>query len=194
MTTDNQDKAFIEAYKQNKARYAVPSRIKRQIEAQASQSQGYSRFLPRKEWLAFAAAIFCIVVIQGLISFSDSPFKSSEIVAINIEYHGYDENFNAPAIYANHSEQLKLYAHEYASQLANIKARYSKSAQLIVNDRSWQFKKCDEQLIDVSIELIEDLSLHNKIPREILPGSFVELDFDKEGRLVAISPATNNQC
>lgn len=189
MNYQDEDDAFKRAYNASKSRYPVPSRIKRKIDAEAQGN--WQQYVPRKEWLAFACALVCVFFIYAIVEIPTLTSPHVNPVTVTVEYHGYDDDFSQSP---SHQEQLTVYSKEYAQQLQNIQSFYSKTAYLTKTATNWQFIKCDNQRIEVSKNLLTDLRQLQKAPVELASGSFVELSFDKEGRLIAIMPSNKTLC
>ena len=197
MNDNELDKALKQSYNNAKQRYPAPGRIKRAVLAeQKSQWQWHHFFtraaqLPGKEWYALTAAIGCVWIIYSLTLTPVEQTTASNLVALQVEYHGYEDE---KPVVPDYRESLKIYNREYASQIATLSQFYSRSAVLVKHEGDWLFKDCQNLNITISNELVDDLRALQRIDPELVEGTFVELAFDAQGRLINISPSTLARC
>ncbi|NVK56455.1 MAG: hypothetical protein HWE26_12635 [Alteromonadaceae bacterium] len=190
MNEPQKEPDFKRAYQSSKQDYPAPGRIKRAV-INSQRQQRWLRYLPAKEWLALAAAVGCFLILITMTNQTHLPPQNNETLALEVEFHNYADE---PAPVADHRQQLTVYQREYTQNLNTLSAFYSRRAMLAQHAGSWQFIDCNQQIITVSIDLIEDLRKHKRIDPGIFDGSFVELAFDENGRLMSVSPARENLC
>lgn len=197
MSEHDDNEALKHAYQNAKQRYPAPGRIRRAIIEQPATDNRWHQFLagsaklPGREWLALTAAAGCFLVLLNLYWSPPLPPSTDKFVALEVEYHGYQDNIDHLPDYR---EKLTVYTREFTRQLATLNVFYSREARLASLDGDWLFTDCKNQKITVSHELIDDLRALQRVDPALVEGTFVALAFDQQGRLIQIAPASTNRC
>lgn len=194
--SDRQD-ALKQAYDAAKQRYPAPGRIKRAVLEQQETSLSWLTFkqvkatLPGREWLALAAAMGCLLLLLNSVMYAQKPVLENPQIALQVEYHSYQDDVTDRPDYR---EKLTLYTREFTRQLETLDAFYSRPAMLTSHKGNWLFTDCNNQTINVSHELIDDLRALQRVDPSLVDGTFVALAFDENGRLIKIEHATAQRC
>ncbi|GGF52910.1 hypothetical protein [Alteromonas lipolytica] len=197
MNEHDENDALKQAYQTAKQRYPAPGRIKRAVTEHHDTGSNWWYLLvrpgrlPGREWLALTAALGCLLVLLTIYTSPVPPAGESKFVALEVEYHGYQDEINDSPDYR---EKLTVYTREYTQQLNTLNVFYSRPAMLASLDGDWLFTDCQNQKITVSHELIDDLRALQRVDPALMKGTFVALSFDEQGRLINIDSAPAEHC
>ncbi|MDO6566068.1 hypothetical protein Q4561_03270 [Alteromonas sp. 1_MG-2023] len=217
---NDENEQFRHAYQQSKSQYKVPSRIKRSVLNNAS-GHSYSHFWQKlgvwhKEWFAFTAAAFVLVLLIGIYDFKSQVNEGFDVadnglvgnealnnkakgislnttkfgpIEVTLEVHGFkDEIANVQV--ADYSKKYTAYSRAYEQQLATFKAVSTRVATLTNVDNQWTLVDCTSKRITLSDSLVASMREHQRIATGIEIGDQVALAFNQNGFILNITRST----
>lgn len=181
-------------YQDRKKTVTTPGQIKskvlftaRQAESQHSQARPFNWNIP--------AAAFCLValmVLFQLISASNKPYSAKEYT--QVQFHTLKTE-TAPVSLNEHLEQsLKSIQYNHVQQQQTFAFHHRKTAHLIALTEGIELKTCDDTLIKISSQLLAERHLLKLEKHPFKSGDTVTIEFDAQGRIIAIRNGPNALC
>lgn len=174
-------------YVKRKRQHPAPASIKRYVLAKQQENQSTAYIFKRIGYVAVAAStllLMSLLILQH--SNQDSTqinYQTVQIHTLDIEPERASDGINNryAAHYKNYLAQKKTYA-----------AHHKSKAVLHLVDTGWQLKSCDNEVLQISHELIAALSNIQQIDSQILSGDAVEIAFDQSGIILGITRSGNH--
>lgn len=195
---NDENEQFHQAYQHSKNQRKVPSRIKRNVINNAKHHE-YSRFGQgsrfwqllggwHKEWFAFGAAAFVLVILVGIYDFKSQVSNTVDIATIDVEFevHGFTDEI-ADVDSNDYSKKYKAYSRAYEQQLATLNAVRTSVATLTNINNQWTLVDCSSKQITLSDNLVASMRAHQRIATGIEIGDQVALAFNQNGLILNIT-------
>ena len=189
MTKQNQqsDDVLEQHYAKRKLQHPAPASIKRHVLAKQQDNQSTAYIFRRISYVAAAAStllLFSLLVIQ------QSDPVSTELNYQIVQLHSLDTNTEDLSDSIN-NRYAKHY-NDYLTQKKTYAAHHKTKAALNLTDEGWQLKSCDNEILQLSNELIAALSNIQQIDTLISSGDAVEIAFDQTGIILGITRSGNH--
>jgi hypothetical protein len=188
MTKPNEhnEDALKQLYAKRKLRHLAPASVKRNVLAKQQDNQGTAFIFRRISFVAVAAST---LLLMSLLLIQHSDQVVTEINYQTVQLHTLETNTERL------SDSIKnRYADHYNSYLAQKKtyaAHHITKAALRFVDDGWQLKSCDDEVLQLSNQLIAALSNIQQIDAQISSGDAVEIAFDQTGIILGITRSGN---
>jgi hypothetical protein len=188
MTKPNEhnEDALKQLYAKRKLRHLAPASVKRNVLAKQQDNQGTAFIFRRISFVALAAST---LLLMSLLLIQQSDQVVTEINYQTVQLHTLETNTERL------SDSIKnRYADHYNSYLAQKKtyaAHHITKAALRFVDDGWQLKSCDDEVLQLSNQLIAALSNIQQIDAQISSGDAVEIAFDQTGIILGITRSGN---
>ena len=189
---NDENEQFQQAYERSKHQRTVPSRIKRNVLNNAKKHE-YSHVwqkwgLLHKDWFAFGAAAFVLVILVGIYDFKSQISNTAELATIDVELeiHGFSDEI-ANVDINSYSKKYKAYSRAYEQQLATLSAVRISVATLTSIDNQWTLVDCSSKQITLSDNLVASMRAHQRIATGIEIGDQVALAFNQNGLILNIT-------
>lgn len=181
------DDALEQHYAKRKRQHTAPAAIKRHVLAKQQDNQSITYIFRRIGYVAIAASTLLLMSLL-LIQQSDqvSPEINYQVVqlhSLDTETEGLSDSIKSR--YANHYN-------DYLAQRKTYAAHHKAKAVLHLVDAGWQLKSCDNEVLQLSNELIAALSKIQQIDTQINSGDAVEIAFDQTGIILGITRSGNH--
>lgn len=176
------DDALEQHYINRKRQHPAPASIKRYVLAKQQENQSTGYIFKRIGYVAVAAST---LLLMSLLLLQHSNQDATQINYQTVQMHTLDIKPERLSVGINHRN-----AEHYKNYLAQKKtyAEHHKSkAVLHLVDTGWQLKSCDNEVLQLSNELIAALSKIQQIDSQILSGDAVEIAFDQSGIILGIT-------
>lgn len=179
-------------YQQRKSLHKAPHAVLKRVMQEAAARQGNSSWkLNLFNWTSgislTAATLFLISVVA--LQWRNLPLLPTSVVQYNlVEIHSLEEEY-ANVSDTSYSSKVKYEQHyaEFLHKQQTFARHHDKIASLRRLDEGWELTTCDEQLVKISAELVQALSDLNRIEAELQSGDWVDVVFNKEGKIIGIS-------
>lgn len=173
-------------YRQRKATFKAPATIKRQMLLQ-HQTMINSRQVWRR--LGNVAVAASTLLLIGLVYWNHYSLQQRDTNLIaqqftTIELHSLAPSKQSEVI----SERYAKHYQEYLAQQTILVLHHKKQAVLHQVDNGWQLQTCDQQVVQISQDLINALRNIHQIEGTFKTGDNVEMMFDKNGLILGIKP------
>jgi hypothetical protein len=188
MTKPNEhnEDALKQLYAKRKLRHLAPASVKRNVLAKQQDNQGTAFIFRRISFVALAAST---LLLMSFLLIQQSDQVVTEINYQTVQLHTLETNTERL------SDSIKnRYADHYNSYLAQKKtyaAHHITKAALRFVDDGWQLKSCDDEVLQLSNQLIAALSNIQQIDAQISSGDAVEIAFDQTGIILGITRSGN---
>ncbi|WP_339725681.1 hypothetical protein [uncultured Paraglaciecola sp.] len=189
MTKQNQqsDDALEQHYLKRKSQHLAPASIKRHVLAKQHNNQNTAYIFRRISYVAVAAStllLISLVLLQRTAPvLSDYNYQVVQLHTLDIEPESVSARINNR--YAEHYKN-------YLAQKNTYAAHHKSKAVLHLVDAGWQLKNCDNEVLQLSNELIAALSNIQQIDTQINSGDAVEIVFDESGIILGITRSGNH--
>jgi hypothetical protein len=189
MTNQNQhsDDALKQLFAKRKRQHTAPAAIKRHVLAKQQDNQSITYIFRRIGYVAVAAST---LLLMSLLLIQQPDQVSTEINYHVVQLHTLDNDTKSL------SDSIKSrYAKHYNDYLAQQKtyaAHHKTKAVLQLVDEGWQLKNCENEVLQLSNELISALSNIQQIDSQIISGDEVEIAFDQTGIILGITRSGNH--
>jgi hypothetical protein len=188
MTKLNEHNAEVlqQLYAKRKLEHLAPASVKRHVLTKQQNTQGTAYIFRRINYVAVAAST---LLLMSLLLIQQSDQVVTEINYQIVQLHTLETNTERS------SDSIKnRYADHYNGYLAQKKtyaAHHKTKAALSFVDDGWQLKSCDDEVLQLSNELIAALSNIQQIDAQISSGDAVEIAFDQTGIILGITRSGN---
>jgi len=174
-------------YAKRKLQHSAPASIKRHVLAKQQDNQSTAYIFRRISYVAVAASTLLLMSLL-LIQQPDQVSKGIDYQLVQL--HTLDTNTESCSDciknrYANHYN-------DYLAQKKTYAAHHKTKAVLNLAIEGWQLKGCDDEVLQLSNELIAALSNIQQIDPQINSGDAVEIAFDQTGIILGISRSGNH--
>lgn len=185
----NPEADLSKLYQQRKSAQKAPYSVRRKILLMAQRNRKKHslkiNFFSWASGISVAAAITLLITLIALQRQELQQFPHSTQQIEWVEIHSLNEE------YARVSADTKIkyeqnYA-QYLSQQQTFARHHGKVATLNLLDEGWELTTCDEKLVKISAQLVQALSNLNKIERQLKSGDWVDISFNQDGRIIAIT-------
>mgnify|MGYP000114209519 CR=1 FL=1 len=180
------DDALEQCFVERKRQHPAPASIKRYVLSKQQDNQSTAYIFRRIGYVSVAASTLLLMSLL-LLQHSNQDatqinYQIVQIHTLNIEPERLSDSINNryAAHYKNYLEQKKTYA-----------AHHKSRAVLHFVDAGWQLKNCDNEVLQLSNELIMALSNIQQIDSQIISGDAVEITFDQTGIILGIMRSGN---
>ncbi len=193
MTKHNEDQQIQlnELYQRRKSAYKVPSSIKRRILHAANKKEDSNwlnfNFLNWTRGISLAAAtafLLRLIAIQRHDIFwpkqNNQQVQVVEIHTLADESQSLSENIQIK--YAKNYQQY-LQKQEFSA------LHHRKKALLNITRAGWELSTCNLEIVKVSRDVLQALSNLERIERSLRQGDHVDIYFNHNGNIIAISEA-----
>lgn len=182
------DEALQQLYVRRKNQYSAPASIKRHILTRQQQDKQSTAYIfKRISYVAVAASTLLLISLLLLQQADQVPTKYQyqvvQLHTLDVEPEGLSASINH-----RHAEHYK----NYLAQKRTYAAHHKSKAMLQLVDDGWQLKSCDNQVLQISNELIAALSQIQRIDSHISSGDAVEIAFDQTGIILGITRSGNH--
>jgi predicted RNA-binding Zn ribbon-like protein len=186
-------------YKRHKQNTQVPRHIKRQVMAAANRAD-YSK--PRSwkntHWLSaiatvavFAVLVNMFIVRKDMVDLLDTAalgeHKRDFVVDV---VHRLESESRATVAQNERQQQLEKIYHDYQKRKVVLAAHHQQAAQLVAVSDGWSLKTCDDELVQISPQLVSLFVDWEQIETDIALGDQVDITFDSQGRIAKIRRVT----
>ncbi|ALM90420.1 MULTISPECIES: hypothetical protein [Alteromonas] len=195
---NDENEQFRQAYQHSKRQRKVPSRIKRNVISNAKHHENSRtakgvRFWQllrgwHKDWFAFGAAAFVLVVLVGIYDFKSQVSNTAniDIIDVALEVHGFSDEI-ADVNINDYSKKYKAYSRAYEQQAATLNTVRTSVATLTNIDNQWTLVDCSSKQITLSDNLVASMREHQRIATGIEIGDQVALAFNQNGLILNIT-------
>lgn len=181
------DKDSLEQlYAKRKRQQTAPASIRRNVLAKQQDSLGTAYIFRRISYVAVAAST---LLLMSLLLIQQPPETSSEISYQIVQLHSLGNN--TETLTARFKNRYADHYHDYLAQKQTYAAHHKTKASLKLIDDGWQLQSCDDQVLQLSNELIAALSNIQQIDTMINNGDAVEIAFDQTGIILGITRSGN---
>lgn len=178
-----------ELYQQRKCAYKAPSSIKRHILHAADKKKGTNwlnfNLLNWTRGISLAAATAFLVSLIA-IQRNDAFWLKKNIVQVQVveihtlanESHSISQDIQIK--YAKNYQQY-LQKQEFSAH------HHRKKALLNITNSGWELSTCNLEIVKVSSDVLQALSNLERIEKNLVQGDNVDIYFNRDGNIVAIS-------
>ncbi len=197
MTEDQLQQAYQRAKQQHKA----PAASRRLVLAKAQRHAGQKGHKVNPwNWTMGSIAASALLAMYVLLNFPLPLHQPSadNLMTTLVEVHHLnnepipDSVSQSIARQASITRQYDNLTREFANAQQTIAAHHMRRATLISDNHEWRLMTCDQHLIILTPALVARLTTDQGVA--LKPGSKVQLSFDKDGHIVAISSAHHHAC
>lgn len=189
MTKQDQqsDDALKQHYVKRKRQHSAPASIKRYVVAKQQDNQSTAYIFRRISYVAVAAST---LLLMSLLLIQHSDPVSTELNYQLVQMHTLDSEPESlsDSIKNRYAEHYKNYLTQKKTYAAHHKAK----AVVHFVDAGWQLKNCDNEILQLSNELIAALSNIQQIDSQLISGDEVEIAFDQTGIILGITRSGNH--
>jgi hypothetical protein len=189
MTKPNQhsEDSLEQLYAKRKLQHSAPTSIKRHVLAQQLDNQSTAYIFRRINYVAVAAST---LLLLSLLLIQQPVQVSTELNYHVVQLHSLDTNTEQLSDSINN--RYADHYNNYLAQKETYAAHHRTKATLQLVDEGWQLKSCDNQVMQLSNELIAALSNIQQIDTKINHGDAVEIVFDQTGIILGIIRSGNH--
>ncbi|KXI28098.1 hypothetical protein [Paraglaciecola hydrolytica] len=179
------DDALLDLYRQRKNQHSAPASIKRAVLAAHQSMFNHRQIWQRIGHVAVAAStlLLCTLVFWHYKLWQTDEPQLSATQYTTVELHSLAAEQQSTAI----TERYAKHYQDYLSQQQVLALHHTKQAVLRQTEGDWQIQTCDQQIVQVSQELITALRNLHQIDGNLKNGDSVELLFDKNGIILGIN-------
>ena len=192
--SDN-DEELTQLYHKEKGNQASPSSIRRNVILAAKKEELASNSLANKlkRWtntsksLVAASAVIALVAVVWLGQYKIEQGGFNQAQYTNVQIH----SFSGPQELASNKIRLQYDAayKEFLQQQGTLSAHHQSSARLKVSEDGWSLATCQNELLEISDELLAVLNDMQLIDNGLSTGDSVEILFARDGRILQIIKA-----
>lgn len=180
------EQSLKEQYAKRKRQHLAPPSIKRYVLMKQQNHQTNAHIFKRLSYVAVAASTLLLMSFL-LIERSERGLPNADIAVVQIhtlspEVESLSEHLNSR--YASHY-------HDYLKQKQTFAAHHKKRAMLRDTDDGWQLATCDNEVLQLSDELITALVGMQQIDTQLKTGDMVDIAFDQSGIVLGIVRSGN---
>jgi hypothetical protein len=183
---ENTDEALEQHYARRKLQHPAPASIKRQLLTKQQDNQGTAYIFRRISYVAAAAST---LLLMSLLLIQQSDPISAELDYQLVQLHTLETNTETVSDSINNRYANHYY--DYLAQKKTYAAHHKSKAVLHFVDEGWQLKNCDDEVLQLSSELIAALANIQQIDTQISSGDAVEIAFDQTGIILGITRSGN---
>ncbi|MEP1444756.1 MAG: hypothetical protein ABJK37_01405 [Paraglaciecola sp.] len=181
------DEALQRLYVRRKSQHAAPTSIKRHVLTQQQDKQSTAYIFKRISYVAVAASTLLLINLL-LLQQADQvsthyQYQVAQLHTLDVEPESFSDSINN-----RHAEHYK----NYLAQKQTYAAHHKSKAVLQLVDEGWRLKSCDNQVLQISNDLIAALSQMRQIDSQISSGDAVEIAFDQTGIILGITRSGNH--
>ncbi|MEP2651912.1 MAG: hypothetical protein ABJH06_07935, partial [Paraglaciecola sp.] len=168
-------------YSKRKSEYRAPTTIKRKILKAQLTENTHTAIFNRISYVAVAASTLLLV---GVILLRQEQLNMPELTYQTVEIHSLK-----PSNELSSASIRNRYAQNYKTYLEHQKAfaqHHQKHATLTVTGKFWELKTCDDEIMQISEELIVALNKIQRIDSKLSSGDIVQIAFDQSGMILGI--------
>jgi hypothetical protein len=187
MTKPNEhtDDSLEQLYANRKLQHSAPASIKRHVLTKQQDNHSTAYIFKRISYVAVAAST---LLLMSLLLIQHSDQVSTELKYQVVQLHTLDTERLSESINNRYADHYK----NYLTQQKTYAAHHRTKATLQLMDDGWQLKSCDNEVLQLSKELIAALSNIQQIDTNIGNGDAVEIAFDQTGIILGISRSGNH--
>jgi hypothetical protein len=194
-TTDvnlDSDDALSKLYNNEKQSHSSPNSIRRNVILAAkkeelkanSLSNQFKHWANRSTSLIAASAVIALVVVVGIGQYKLDKGGFNQEEYTNIQIH----SFSAPQELA--SDKLRLQYDtaykDFLQQQGTLSAHHKTSAKLKVTNEGWSLATCQNELVQISGELLAVLNDMQRVDIDLHAGDSVDILFAMDGRIIQL--------
>ena len=182
----NED-SLEQLYTKRKLQHSAPASIKRKVLAQQQDNQSTVYIFRRISYVAVAAST---LLLLSLLLIQQPNQVSSELHYQVVQLHSLEtKTEDLPDSFKN---RYAAHYKNYLAQKQTYAAHHKTKAALQLMDEGWQLRSCDNEVLQLSKELIAALSNMQQIDTNIINGDAVEIAFDQTGIILGITRSGNH--
>lgn len=174
-------------YAKRKGQYSAPPSIKRQLLAKQRESQSTAHIFKRISYVAVAAST---LLLMSLLLIEQSDLVSSKVKYQVVQLHSLETQPGSKSADIKH--RYATHYNNYLSQKKTYTAHHKTKAALHLMENGWQLISCDQQVLQLTNELVAALSNLQQIDSQISSGDAVEIAFDQTGIILGITRSGNH--
>ncbi|WP_133468540.1 hypothetical protein [Paraglaciecola marina] len=183
MTKDNEpsEEALAKLYSKRKAAHLAPVSIKRKLLEKQTSHKTTTAIFNRISYVAVAASTLLLISIM---MFRNVQFNKPQLAYQSVEIHTLNnaKDLSSEGIRNRYAQHYK----DYLNQRKTYAQHHQKRAVLSVTENIWQLKTCDDEVMQLSEELISALTDLQQIDMQLNSGDVVEIAFDQSGIILGI--------
>lgn len=180
------DLDLSDLYQKRKQKHKAPGSIKRAVVLNNTQSR---IVWPSFNMLAGVGVAASLMLLVSLIVVQQSqfnlPLKRTELTLIEVHSLDTESLSLAENVRQRHAQHYQ----NYLRQQQILASYHKKSAVLNLAAEGWELRTCEKELLRISSELVAALQHIDRVDSGLKNGDYVDVDFDKNGLIVAITPA-----
>ena len=180
------DESLEQYYAKRKRQHQAPASIKRHILTKLHADQGITYIFRRISYVALAAST---LLLMSLLLLQQSDQVSAELDYQVVQLHSLETH--AESLSSSIKNRYADHYNDYLAQKNTYTAHHKTKAILHLADQGWQLKSCDDEVLQLSNELIAALSNIKQIDAQISSGDTVEIAFDQTGIILGITRSGN---
>ncbi|MFT2090340.1 hypothetical protein [Paraglaciecola sp. 2405UD69-4] len=170
-------------YSKRKSQHPAPASIKHKLlNAQAADKSNTAIF-NRISYVAVAASTLLLI---GVMLLRNQQFNTPAVAYQTIEIHSLETEASNPLSSESIKNRYAQHYEDYLMQQKTYAQHHQKHAKLTVAGNTWELTTCDNQVMQVSEELITALTEIHQIGSQVNSGDIVEIAFDQNGIILGI--------
>ncbi|MBL4630880.1 MAG: hypothetical protein JKY14_06860 [Paraglaciecola sp.] len=188
MTKQNEynDQTLEQLYAKRKRQHLAPASVKREIMSKQQNNQGIAYIFRRISYVAAAAST---LLLMSLLLTQQSEQVTTELHYQIVQLHTLDTK--TKPLFQSIKSRYAAHYKDYLAQKKTYAAHHKTKAILHLVEQGWQLKSCDDEILQLSNELIAALSNIHQIDAQINSGDTVEIAFDQTGIILGIIRSGN---
>jgi hypothetical protein len=183
-------------YRAHKGNTQAPRYIKKQVMAAAHKaSQDKPKFWQNTQWLSalatvavFAVLVNMFVIRKGTFDLFDTvslkPPKKEFVVGV---VHRLASEPDVMTAKDERQQKLDKIYLNYQQQKLAFASHHQQGAQLVAVSDGWSLKTCDDEIVQITPQLVSLFVDWEQIESDIMLGDQVDIAFDSHGRITKIS-------
>lgn len=191
MNNDEQLKAL---YQQRKSQTKPPHSTRQLLLAKARAEQVKPSYNLWNWTLGVSLCAALLVLFQYVGLFHQQWQPTYEVIQV----HRWHEESQTEELAAVLAEKARIeHADNYARYLQGqqiVTAHHKRLARLVNTEDGWGLQTCDQELVLLTAQLVEQLLNSRRLEQQLKKGDEVEIAYDADGRILTIKPASKLSC
>ncbi|MFT5277254.1 MAG: hypothetical protein ACI97K_000338 [Glaciecola sp.] len=162
--------------------------------AKKEELKKYSLSKNFKNWLSVSKGLSAITALSMLVAFvwlgqSELMYQKSREGLANVQYTRIQSHqLESESQLASEALRLKYDSayKDYLNQQGALAAHHQSKAKLLMSEQGWQLATCDNELVEVSENVLAMLNELSRIDLNVVAGDSVNILFAFDGRILQI--------
>ncbi|WP_416307280.1 hypothetical protein [Neptunicella sp. SCSIO 80796] len=185
-----------ERYESRRRRHQAPRAVRELImnKARRQQQHFWQRF-NLLNWTIGVSALSALLLLYQFVTIYLGPNIDNARQLQVVQIHRLNQEVTPPFTDTDKlNKQISiLHADNYARYLQTdhiFAKHHSQIAKLISTHNGWQLQTCNDQIVQISQQLVNAMANAHRFEKNIHSGQQVNIQFDQQGRIIGIQSAS----